>query len=95
VIGAPAPVVNQASRSAPKQDTGIQLDPVAWDLLGKSGRAMLDALVASTTDPGVLGDLASRPIRKSLGLCGRLAGGELLFVPQREGAISCRASRRG
>src|SRR5215210_2320944 len=32
------------------QDTGIKLDSVASDLLGKSGRAMLDALVAGTTD---------------------------------------------
>jgi len=36
------------------QDTGIKLDCVASDLLGKSGRAMLDALVAGTTDPVVL-----------------------------------------
>ena len=40
------------------QETGIKLDCVAADLLGKSGRAMLDALVAGTTDPEVLADLA-------------------------------------
>ncbi len=40
------------------QETGIKLDCVASDLLGKSGRAMLDALVAGTTDPEVLADLA-------------------------------------
>src|SRR3954447_26011432 len=40
------------------QDTGIKLDCVATDILGKSGRAMLDALVAGTTDPEVLADLA-------------------------------------
>src|SRR5215210_9398892 len=33
------------------EDTGIKLDCVASDILGKSGRAMLDALVAGTTDP--------------------------------------------
>src|ERR671925_1671408 len=40
------------------QDTGIKLDCVATDILGKSGRAMLDALVAGTTDPEVLAELA-------------------------------------
>ena len=33
------------------EDTGIKLDCVATDLLGSLGRAMLDALVAGTTDP--------------------------------------------
>ena len=33
------------------EDTGIKLDCVATDILGVSGRAMLDALVAGTTDP--------------------------------------------
>jgi len=40
------------------EDTGIKLDCVASDILGKSGRAMLDALVGGTTDPDVLADLA-------------------------------------
>ena len=40
------------------EDTGIKLDCVATDILGKSGRAMLDALVAGTTDPDVLAELA-------------------------------------
>ena len=40
------------------EDTGIKLDCVASDILGASGRAMLDALVAGTTDPDVLADLA-------------------------------------
>jgi transposase len=33
------------------EDTGIKLDCVATDILGVSGRAMLDALVAGTTEP--------------------------------------------
>jgi hypothetical protein len=37
---------------------------VASDILGKSGRAMLDALVAGTTDPGVLADLALGKLRQ-------------------------------
>jgi transposase len=40
------------------EDTGIKLDCVATDILGKSGRAMLDALVAGTTDPEILANLA-------------------------------------
>jgi transposase len=48
------------------EDTGIKLDCVASDLLGKSGRAMLDALVSGTTDPGVLADLARGVLRKKL-----------------------------
>jgi transposase len=48
------------------QETGIKLDCVASDLLGKSGRAMLDALVAGTTDPELLADLARGQPRKKL-----------------------------
>lgn len=48
------------------QDTGIKLDTVASDLLGKSGRDMLDALVAGTTDPVVLADLARGQLRKKI-----------------------------
>ena len=48
------------------QDTGIKLDTVATDMLGKSGRAMLDALICGTTDPGVLADLARGKLRKKL-----------------------------
>ena len=35
-------------------------------MMGKSGRAMLDALVSGTTDPGVLADLARGRLRKKL-----------------------------
>jgi transposase len=48
------------------EDTGIKLDCVASDILGKSGRAMLDALVAGTTDPEVLADLARGRLRAKL-----------------------------
>src|SRR5207244_12367693 len=45
------------------EDTGIKLDCVATDILGVSGRAMLEALVAGTTDPAVLADLARCRLR--------------------------------
>jgi transposase len=48
------------------EDTGIKLDCVASDILGASGRAMLDALVAGTTDPDVLADLAKGKLRAKL-----------------------------
>jgi transposase len=48
------------------EDTGIKLDCVATDILGASGRAMLDALIAGTTDPQVLADLAKGRLRKKL-----------------------------
>jgi transposase len=48
------------------EDTGIKLDCVASDILGVSGRAMLDALVAGTTDPEVLADLAKGRLRSKL-----------------------------
>jgi transposase len=48
------------------QETGIKLDCVVTDLLGKSGRAMLDALVSGTTDPVVLADLARGQLRRKI-----------------------------
>jgi transposase len=48
------------------EDAGIKLDCVAADILGKSGRDMLNALVAGTTDPAVLADLARRQMRKKI-----------------------------
>jgi len=48
------------------EDTGIKLDCVASDILGKSGRAMLDALVAGTTDAEVLADLAQGKLRAKI-----------------------------
>jgi transposase len=50
------------------EDAGIKLDCVASDILGKSGRDMLDALVAGTSDPTVLADLARRQLRHKIPL---------------------------
>jgi transposase len=48
------------------EDTGIKLDCVATDILGASGRAMLDALCKGTTDPELLAELAKGRLRAKL-----------------------------
>jgi transposase len=48
------------------EDAGIKLTSVATDVLGVSGRAMVDALVAGTTDPTVLAELARGKLRQKL-----------------------------
>jgi transposase len=48
------------------EETGIKLDCVASDILGRSGRAMLDALLAGTTDPEVLANLARGRMRAKI-----------------------------
>jgi transposase len=48
------------------QDAGIKLSSVAADVLGVSGRAMLEALVAGTHDPQVLAALAKGRLRTKL-----------------------------
>jgi hypothetical protein len=45
------------------QDAGIKLSSVASDLLGKSSRDMLEAMVSGTRDPGVLAELARGRLR--------------------------------
>ena len=46
------------------EDAGIKLGCVASDVLGVSGRAMLEALVGGTTDPEVLAELARGQLGK-------------------------------
>jgi len=48
------------------QDANLKLSNVTHHVLGVSGRAMLDALIAGTTDPDVLADLARGQLRKKL-----------------------------
>jgi hypothetical protein len=48
------------------KDAGIKLGTVASDVLGVSGRAMLDALVSRTHDPAVLAELAKGRLRAKL-----------------------------
>jgi transposase len=47
-------------------DAGIKLASVATNILGVSGRAMLEALVGGTTAPEVLADLARGQLRAKL-----------------------------
>lgn len=48
------------------EDAGIKLATVARDILGVSGRDMLQALVAGTTDADILAELARGTLRKKL-----------------------------
>ena len=48
------------------EDAGVKLSTVATNVVGVSGRAMLQALVEGTTDPAVLADLARGKLRKKL-----------------------------
>jgi transposase len=74
------------------QDAGIKLASVASDVLGVSGRAMLEALVSGTTDPNVLADLARGRLRKKLpalrqALAGRFRPHHAFLVGQLLGHI--------
>ena len=48
------------------EEAGLKLSTVLSDVLGKSGRAMLEALVAGTTDAATLADLARGRLRQKL-----------------------------
>jgi len=69
------------------QDAGIKLASVATDILGVSGRAMLEALVQGTTDPAVLAELARGKLRAKLpalreALAGRFRAHHAFLVSQ-------------
>jgi transposase len=69
------------------EDAGIKLSTVASDVMGASGRAMLEALVAGTTDPVVLADLARGKLRQKLpalqrALQGRFRGHHRVLIEQ-------------
>jgi transposase len=48
------------------EDAGIKLATVATDILGVSGRAMLEALMRGSTDPAMLAELARGKLRAKL-----------------------------
>jgi transposase len=69
------------------QDAGIKLSSVASEVLGKSARLMLDALISGTHDPDVLADLAKGTLRKKIpalreALQGRFTGHHALLIGQ-------------
>jgi transposase len=45
------------------EDANIKLDSAISDIMGKSGRAMIEAMIAGETDPNKLADLADRRIQ--------------------------------
>jgi transposase len=70
------------------EGANIKLSSVASDLMGKSGRRMLAALAAGTTDAGELADLAKDKLRHKLpelerALAGRM-GAHQRFLLQRQ-----------
>lgn len=67
------------------QDAGVKLSSVASDILGKSGRDMLDALVAGSRDPEILAELARGRLRSKIpqlqaALTGRFGANHALMV---------------
>lgn len=48
------------------EDTGIKLSAVASDIMGVSGRAMLEALITGERDPQTLAELAKRRLRNKI-----------------------------
>jgi transposase len=64
-------VIQDRSREAQRlhktlEGAGIKLSSVASDILGASGRAMLQGLIGGTHDPDILADLARGRLRKKL-----------------------------
>jgi transposase len=69
------------------EDAGVKLATVVNNILGVSGRAMLEALVRGTTDPAVLADLARGSLRTKLpalrqALAGRFRAPHAFLVGQ-------------
>jgi transposase len=67
------------------EDTGIKLDCVASDILGVSGRSMLDALLSGQRDPQTLAQLAKGRLRAKIpalqeALEGRFTAGHRLLI---------------
>lgn len=69
------------------EDAGIKLASVATDVLGVSGRAMIEALLQGQTDAGALADLARGRLRRKLpalreALQGRFRGHHAFLLTQ-------------
>lgn len=59
------------------EDANIKLSEVATDMMGVSGRAILEALLAGNTDPETLADLAKGKLRKKRGKLEATLAGQL------------------
>lgn len=64
-------ITRERSREAQRlekllEDAGIKLSAVASDILGVSGRAMLEALIAGDRNPARMADLAKRRLRAKI-----------------------------
>lgn len=53
------------------EDAGVKLSSVASDVMGKSGREMMRALIAGQADPEALAELAKGRLREKLPRCAR------------------------
>jgi hypothetical protein len=63
------------------EDAGLKLTTVVSDVMGASGRAMLQALMNGTTDPAVLAELARGKLRKKLPELRRALQGRFARMP--------------
>jgi len=64
LVGQRAAVVNRIQKTL--EDANIKLASVATDILGKSGRAMIQALIAGQEDPEILAKLARGKLQKKM-----------------------------
>ena len=74
------------------EDAGVKLATVASNILGVSGRAMLEALAGGTTEPSTLADLARGSLRRKLpalraALTGQFRAHHALLVAQALGQL--------
>ena len=75
------------------QDAGIKISSVASNVLGKSTRAMIEALIAGERDPAVLADMAKARMRAEDPSAGRGAGRTFCRPPRRGGPRHSRSYR--
>jgi len=57
------------------EDANIKLDSVISDIIGQSGRAMLEALIKGETDPAKLASFAGSRIQASMSCARHCAAG--------------------